>query len=68
MTKYIKRSCILCANVQIMDYGWGKQEIKDCKGRDLNRNHSCDVFTPSKQVKNWLKFNEDYELLKGDVE
>ena len=49
-----------------------KQEIKDCKGRELNHQHCCDVFTPSKQVQYWLKYNSDYELLSineiGDVE
>ena len=65
--KYLKKTCHNCANIQRINYGWGKQEIKDCKGRNLNHQHCCDVFMPSKQVKNWLKYNLDYEL-KGDVE
>lgn len=70
--RYLTKNCFNCANIQRISYGWGKQEIKDCKGRDLNSSKCCDVFMPSKQVKNWLKFNPDYELLSieeiGDVE
>lgn len=68
MTKkrYLAKTCFNCANVQIISYGWGKQEVKDCKGRNLVSGKCCDVFMPSKQVKNWLKFNPDYKLLTVD--
>lgn len=65
MTKkrYLVKHCLNCANMVCVSLGWGKQELKDCKGRPISHTHCCDVFMPNKQVKDWLRYNSDYELI-----
>lgn len=65
MTKkrYLVKRCLNCANMVCICLGWGKQELQDCKGRPISSNYCCDVFMPSKQVKDWLRFNPNYELI-----
>ena len=46
-----------------VNFGWGKQELQDCKGRPISHTHGCDVFMPSKQVKDLLRYNPNYELI-----
>ncbi len=66
--RYLAKTCWNCANVQIISYGWGKQKVEDCKGRDIRtrKGKCCDVFMPSSFVKFWLKHNPDYQLLTVD--
>ena len=61
--RYLVKHCLNCANMICISFGWGKQELQDCKGRPISHTHGCDVFMPSKQVKDWLKYNPNYELI-----
>ena len=61
--RYLVKHCLNCAKMICVSLGWDKQELEDCKGRPISHTHTCDVFMPSKQVKYWLKYNPDYELI-----
>lgn len=64
--KYIVKHCLNCANMVCVSFGWGKQELQDCKGKPADHTYGCDVFMPNKQVKNWLKHHPNYELISID--
>lgn len=61
--RYLVKHCLNCANIVCISCGWGKQELQDCKGRPISHTYGCDVFMPSKQVKDWLRFNSNYGLI-----
>ena len=61
--RYLVKHCLNCANMVRVSLGWGKQELKDCKGRPISHTYACDVFMPSKQVKDLLRYNPNYELI-----
>ena len=61
--QYLVKHCLNCTNMICVSLGWGKQELQDCKGRPISHTHSCDVFMPSKQVKDWLRYNPNCKLI-----
>ena len=62
--RYLVKHCLNCANIVRVNLGWGKQELQDCKGRPASHTHGCDVFMPSKQVRDLLRYDSNYELME----